>query len=178
MGVDGTDLYDGAFDNAYFTDVSSGHMYFCGNLTTAATPTLWRVTFDSSGTMSSTNDGNSFELVNAGSKGPAEDCTPLTEVFNTAQNVDYLFVAVEDNGFSSGAPNCANNPCLISFSLPTSSPFAFPAAAKSTLTTNLGTQSLSGMIIDNVSGEAGASQLYFGNLLADTGVQVSQSALQ
>jgi hypothetical protein len=36
MGINGTDLYAGTFDNAYFTTISTGHMYFCGNLTGAA----------------------------------------------------------------------------------------------------------------------------------------------
>jgi len=40
MGVSGTNLHNGAFDNAYFTSVGTGHMYFCGNLTGSATPAL------------------------------------------------------------------------------------------------------------------------------------------
>ena len=178
MGMSGTDLYDGAFDNAYFTNVSTGHMYFCGNAQLAATPTLWRVTFNSNGTMSDSNDGNSFQLVASGNTGTSVDCTPLTEVFNTSQNKDYLFVGVKNNGFIAGPPSCLNQTCVMSFVLPTSPPFTFPAAANTTLTTNLGPNGTSAMIIDNVSDVAGASQLYFGDLQNSTVVQVSQSALQ
>lgn len=178
MGAAGTDLYTGAFDDAYFTDISTGHMYFCGNLTSTATPNLWRVTFNSNGTMSNTNDGSSFEVVRTGAQGKGEDCTPLTEVFNTSQNTDYLFLGVTDNGFSTGTPNCGSATCIMSFVLPTSSPFTFPTAANATTTLNLGNAGNSGIIVDNVTGEAGASQIYFGNLQASSGVQVSQSALQ
>lgn len=181
MGVGGTDLYNGAFDNAYLTSIGTGHMYFCGNLATAGTPVLYRVTFNSSGTMSSANDGNSFQLVNSGNAGTAVDCTPLTEVFNSSQNTDYLFLGVTDHGFSTGTPNCANGTCIMSFALPTSSPFTFPTGAHATgtnATLNLGTHGESGIIVDNDSGLAGASQLYFANRQQSTGVQVSQSALQ
>jgi hypothetical protein len=180
MGTNGTDLYDGAFDNAYFTSISTGHMYFCGNLTGAATPTLWRVTFNASGTMSSTNDGSSFRLVVIGSTGTGVDCTPITEIFNPSLNKDFLFVGVTDHGFSSGSPNCSNGTCIISLSLPTASPFTFPTSANAVGTTsslNLGNHGLSGFTIDNVSSLAGASQIYFGNLQQNTGVQASQSNL-
>jgi len=175
MGVSGTDLYDGTFDSGYYTSVSTGHMYFCGNLTTAATPTLWRVTFNSSGTMSSTNDGNSFQLVRTGNTGTGSDCTPLTEVLNTGQGKDYLFLAVKNHGFNTGTPNCANLTCLMAFVLPAST---FPTKPNATVNTTLGTRGISGIVVDNVSTAAGASQIYFGNLQANTAVQGSQAALQ
>lgn len=181
MGADGTDMCNGAFDNAYFTSIGTGHLYFCGNLTNAATPALWRVTFDSSGTMSSTNDGGSFQLVISGNVSKGEDCTPLTEVYNTSQNEDYLFLGVTDNVFSLGTPNCSNETCLMSFALPAFAPFTFPTAANAAATNdtlNLGNRGISGIIIDNVSGAAGASQIYFGNLQQSTAVQASQAALR
>ena len=172
MGDSGTDLYDGSFDNAYFVNVGTGHMYFCGNLTGAATPTLYRVTFNSSGVMSGSNDGNSFQLVINGSTGPTVDCTPLTEVRNGS--VDYLFLGVFYHGFTSGSPNCSNQACIMSFVITSS----FPSAANATTNNNLGTLGMSGIIIDNVSALAGASQVYFGSLQTNVGVQASQSALQ
>ena len=178
MGVKGTDLFEGAFDNAYFTNVSTGHMYFCGNLTTAATPTLWRVTFNSSGVMSSTNDGGNFQLVQNSSTGTNFDCTPLTEVFNTSQNKDYLFLGVKSGGFVTGTPNCGGNTCVISFVLPTAAPFTFPTTANATSAGNVGPSGISGFIVDNVSGVGGASQIYFGSLQNNAGVQLSQSALR
>jgi hypothetical protein len=171
-GTNGTtDLYNGAFDNAYFTNVSTGHMYFCGNLTTAATPALWRVTFNSTGTMSNANDGNFFQLVQTGQTGTAVDCTPLTEVNNTSKNIDFLFLGVKDNGNPTG---CNGNTCGMGFSLPTSSPFTFPTSTNAITSSNLGSLGISGIIIDNVSGTTGASQIYFGNLQLNTGVQFAQ----
>ena len=172
MGASGTDLYNGAFDNAYFVSVGTGHMYFCGNLAGAATPTLYRVTFNSSGVMSGANDGNSFQLVLSGNTGPTVDCTPLTETLNGS--TDYLFLGVFNHGFMSGSPNCSNQTCLMSFVITSS----FPAAANAATNTNLGSLGMSGIIIDNVSGVAGASQIYFGSLQTNVGVQASQSALQ
>lgn len=171
MGASGTDLYNGAFDNAYFTSVSTGHMYFCGNLTGAATPTLLRVTFNSSGTMSSSNDGNSFQLVTTGQTGTNNDCTPLTEVYNTSQGKDYLVVGVKGHG----APTaCNGTTCLMDFVITSS----FPSSTNASTTSNLGTFGMSGFIIDNVSNTIGSSEIYFGNLQNNTGVQASQLALQ
>jgi hypothetical protein len=172
-----TDLYNGAFDNAYFTSVSTGHMYFCGNLTGAATPMLYRVGFGATGTMNSTRDSSSFLLVQSGQAGTGTDCTPLTEAFNTSTSpgIDYLFLGVKDHGFSVGTPTCDNRTCVMSFVLTSTFPSAAKAANPSS---TFGSGGISGMIIDNVSGTNGASQIYFGNLQGPTGVQASQSALQ
>lgn len=188
MGASGTDLYDGAFDNAYFTSVSTGHMYFCGNLASAATPALYRVSFSTSPPkMNSTMDSGSFQLVITGNTGTSTDCSALTEIYNTSASADYLFMSVKGPGFAStstggtapaGTPNCNYTAgCLIGFILPTSSPFTFPTAANATTTTNLTSSGTSAIMIDNVSSTAGASQLYFGNVGAGTGIQASQAAL-
>jgi len=166
-------IYNGAFDSAYFANVSTGHMYFCGN-DSSAHNTLLRVSFNASGTMAGAPDLGSFALTT----GATVDCTPLTEILNTAQGKDYLFVGIRDFGFTTGTTNCGGHTCTASFVLPTASPFTFPTAANATTTSNLGSNGLGGMIIDNASGLAGASQIYFGNLQNQTGVQVSQSALK
>jgi hypothetical protein len=168
MGVSGTDLYNGAFDNAYFTSVGTGHMYFCGNLTTAATPTLWRVTFNSSGVMQARDTG-SFQLVQTGQTGTANDCTPLTEVFNGT--TDRLFLGVKGHGNPTG---CNGTTCIMSFNITSS----FPTVISAATTNNLGAAGMSAFIIDNVSSSAGASQIYYGSLQTSVGVQVSESALQ
>jgi hypothetical protein len=176
MGVAGTNLYRGAFDNLYFTAPATGHMYFCGNLTTAATPTLYRVGFNTSGTMNSTKDTGSFQLVVTGSTGTGSNCTPLTHIFNSSLSTDFLFVGVQNNGFTSGTPNCGGIACVMSFNVTSSS---FPTGPGATLTaTALTSGSISGMIVDNVSSSAGASQVYFGNLQLSAGIQASQSALR
>ncbi len=169
-----TDLYDGAFDNTYLT-THTGYMYFCGNITSAATPALRRVAI-TSGVMASANDGNSFQLVESGNTGTAFDCTPLTEFYNVNGNtsttpptpVDFLFVGVKNTSVP-----CAFNECVAGFNLTTS----FPTAAAATQTAS-GGKGTSGMIVDNNSTTTGASQIYFGNLNSNVGEQVSQSALQ
>jgi len=182
-GASGTDAYNGAFDNAYLSSGTSttggtGYMYFCGNLTGAATPALWRVAI-TTGTMSSSNDGNFFQLVASGNTGTNYDCTPLTEFYNSTSNTDYLFVGVKNSGAPSG---CASSSCVMSFSLPTASPFTFPSGVISATSipssSTLASNGMSGFIIDDSSGRAGASEIYFGNLFAGTGVQMSQSALK
>jgi len=123
-------------------------------------------------------DTGSFQLVASGNTGPSVDCSPLTEYYNSVQNIDYLFLSVKNHGFSTGTPNCSNQPCLMSFVLPQTSPFTFPTGARSTYTGNLGVDGASAPIIDNASGTSGASQIYFTNLQINSAVQASQSALQ
>ena len=174
IGKRGNSLYDGAFDNLYFTSVGTGHMYVCGNAVTGtATPTLWRVGFNSNGTIDTANDGTSFTLA-----GAAVNCSPMTEVYNSTQGKDYLFLGLSGSGFTSGTHNCGGTACLISFVLPTSGN-SVPTAANATMTsTYVGTTGPSGIIVDNISGTNGASQTYFGAPTLNLGVQASQSALQ
>jgi hypothetical protein len=178
MGATGTDAYDGAFDNAYLSSTNgTGYMYFCGNISGSATPALLRVAI-TSGTMSSANDGNVFQLVSSGNTGTSYDCTPLTEYYNTTQAIDYLFVGVKNNGAPSG---CGGSTCVMNFSLPTASPFTFPSSVIAATSVSSGSTAasngMSGFVIDG-SGTGGASQIYFGNYFAGTAVQMSQAALK
>lgn len=172
MGEAGTDLYNGDFDNTYYSSnpgAYSGYMYFCGNLSGAATPALYRIGFNSAGTMNSANDGNSLQLVASGNRGTTVDCTPLTEVYNGT--TDMLFLGVKGSGNPSG---CAGDACIMSFTLGTSFPSA-PAAEYSLVGNGNGS---SGLVIDNTSTQAGASQIYFSNLQSDhSATQLSQSGL-
>lgn len=110
-----------------------------------------------------------FQLVISGQTGTANDCTPLTEAFNGT--VDRLFLGVKDNGIATG---CNGNTCIASFNI--GSTFPVPVAA--TTTNQLGAAGISAFIIDNESGSAGASQIYYGSLQTSVGVQSSQPALQ
>ena len=99
IGAAGTDLYSGDFDNVYeSTGPNTGHLYVCGNLSSAATPTLLRIGFNSSGTMNSATDGNSFQLVTSGHSGSAVDCSSITENYypngNGGSGHDLLFLSV------------------------------------------------------------------------------------
>jgi hypothetical protein len=162
--------YDGAFDHAYFQSISTGHMYFCG-INSSGFPTLYRAPFNASGQLQST-EGTTFQLASSSSV----SCTPLTEVFNPniGGGTDFLFVGVQNNGFNTGSLNCGGTACVVSFNITSSFPTAAAAILKATA---FGSGSISGMIVDNVSGATGASQIYFGNLQNKTGVQASQSGL-
>jgi len=177
VGSSGSDLYSPVFDNAYYTSGGTGHMYFCADVSGAATPELYQVPINS-GIIGSPVTAV-FQLVESGNTGASVDCSPLTEFFNTSTNTDYLFLSVKNHGFMSGTPNCGNQTCLMNFILPQTSPFTFPASANATMFGNqLGPLGTSGMIIDNDSSTAGASQIYFGNLQNNNATQVSQSGLQ
>jgi len=172
MGTAGSDLYNGAFDNAYFASgTNTGHMYFCGN------GTLYQVPI-TNGTMGTTAAATTFKL--STTTGLQADCTPLAEVFNPnilisgTTGHDLLFLGVKNNGAPTG---CNGGACIMTFDItsgavPTAPIATFPLATGTTL---LGT---SGFVIDNVSTTTGGSQVYFGNLNAGTGVQASQPGLQ
>lgn len=179
IGLNGTDLYNGTFDNAYYTNPATGHFYACGNLSTSATPTLYRIGFATGGKMNATNDGSTFQLVASGHTGTGTDCSPISEIFNSGTSQDLIFLSVRNFGFTTGTNNCSvllvgASPCLMSFNVTT----GFPTAAAATATALLGPAGTSGIVIDNVSTVSGASQIYFGNLQASTGMQLSQAALR
>jgi hypothetical protein len=173
-----TDLYTGDFDNTYYTSLPgavSGHLYFCGNQGSAATPELERVTFTAAGTLVGVDTSTtSLPIQLTSSTGTAEDCTPLTEVYNAGANAgagfDFLFVGVKNNGNPSG---CKSTTCVISFDLGQN----VVLAASATLSAGGGVGT-SAIIIDNVSTSTGGSQIYFGSPNAGAGEQESQSALQ
>ena len=167
------DLYGGAFDNTYNT-TGTGYMYFCGSGATAAYSTLYRVVI-TSGVMSSANDGNSYPLEsssNGNSPGTTDDCSPLTEYYNSGQGIDWLFIGVG----GSGSAVCGfSHGCIESFNITSG---AFPSADTAENSTNFNPAGTTGIIIDNPSTVTGASQIYFGNIGAGTGEQLSQSGLQ
>jgi hypothetical protein len=170
VGVNGTDLFDGTFDNAYYTSVATGHRYVCGNLTTAATPTLWRVTFNSSGAMTGTDSSfTPLQVVLAGDTGTGYDCSPLTEVNNASLGHDILFFGVKNGGNFSG---CSTTTCVISYDLGSSL-----VLAAVTSPSIAGSSGVSGIIIDNVVTTNGGSQIYFGAPSSANAVQLSQSGL-
>jgi len=173
MGIRGNNLYDGAFDNAYFTSVATGHMYFCGTNTAARYPALYRVGFNAAGTMNAANDGNSFQLTTNNAGIP---CTPLTEIYNSTQGVDWLFLAVTNHGETTTTPNCGGTQCLMSFNISS----AFPTAPYATFKP-AGTGGLSGLVIDNISGDttgSSSANIYYEDITGKTAVKVTQSGLK
>jgi hypothetical protein len=155
--------YDGAFDNAYYTNVGTGHLYACGivspGLGLTNTATLFRVSFGGAGLMNSSLDGGSLALSNGAFLSNPGVCSPATEVSPSASS-DLLFVSLTQNASAAGcAIFFSNSSCLLSISLPTAMPFTFPSSVSHTLPVSGGT---SGIVVDNiVTTPAGTSQIYF-----------------
>ena len=164
-------VYDGDFDNAYYTSANStGNLYACGH--SSGIPTLYEITI-ASGSMQ----------MGAATPGPllsgsSTRCSPLTEFYNAG--TDFLFLSVETNG--KVADDCTGaTGCIMTFTL-TGAPISGSTTATAGLTVEDGT---SGITIDNAGTEEG-SQVYFTPLMNQgcvTGgsggcaIQASQSAL-
>ena len=144
-------LHNGAFDMNYLNNVSTGFYYVCGKANNATLdPTLFRIGFNAAGIMNSAADPTTLRLARA-----AGQCSPITEFFNTGSipNKDWLFVAVNTR--------CGNTPvlpggCVMSYDITNGMPTALTAAVAERNGT-------SGIIVDNVSPAAQASNIYFTN---------------
>jgi len=182
-------LYSGDFDNEYYNSSGSsysGHMYFCGfasaspadtgNVIYNSIPQLWRIGFTSAGALTGT-PASLYALASNTPGTETSGCTPITEFYNANANSgageDYLFVGVSGYG---PAPTCTGVGCVMNFELPSGGAAPTSPTAEYSLTGN-GSGS-SGMVIDNQSTDAGASQVYFGNLQTGFATAASQAGLQ
>jgi len=173
-------LHNGDFDNSYLTSPSTGFYYVCGKSAASTNPRLYRVGFDAAGKMNAAPDAATLLLARA----PAE-CSPITEFLNTGSvpAKEWLFVGVSTR--CGGVPTVTGGPggCVMSFDITTgmpANPRPFAAAAER--------NGVSGIIIDNVSTAAQASNIYFssegngpcGDGIATGGcaVKLTQSGLQ
>jgi hypothetical protein len=144
-------LHNGAFDISYLNNVSTGFYYVCGKANNATLdPTLYRIGFNGAGLMNSVADAATLRLART-----AGQCSPITEFFNSGSNPtkDWLFVAVNTR--------CGNTPvlpggCVMSYDITNGMPTALTAAVAERNGT-------SGIIVDNVSQAAQASNIYFTN---------------
>ncbi|HEY3971392.1 MAG TPA: hypothetical protein VGM18_00220 [Candidatus Sulfotelmatobacter sp.] len=141
-------LHDGIFDNIFYSSANgTGNLYACSSTSVAGNPsTIWSIPI-AAGVMSTT-----------ATAGPAvttdkEECSPLNEIYNTAQGIDWLFVGAPKNCASGGSATG----CVMSFSI-TAGP---PAVFDSTAAEEGGT---SGIVVDNISTSGEASSLYFSTL--------------
>jgi hypothetical protein len=105
-GLGGTfPLYDGDFDNAYYTSVNgTGSLYFCsGGLSAAEPPTIFRIQVTSGVMSTSSVAGPAIGTSNTA-------CSPVTEVFNPAAGgTDRIFASVP-NG--SDVASCSSGGCI------------------------------------------------------------------
>jgi hypothetical protein len=153
-------IFDGDFDNAYYMQgPSAGTLYACGTQTGAASaPSLYAMSFQSTGTMNSTpamsNNLNIDAVTSAGKTTyPNGYCAPLLEFFDGT--TDRLFVGA-------GILESTNGANLVTEWNINSRITSSSATPNATATNEWG--GTSGFSIDNVSTEDQAASIYFGTL--------------
>jgi len=104
VGTAESPLYLGSVDHAYFTS-GTGDLMVCGGSTFGApAPTLYRVPITAGVMSTSSVSGPSFATSNVA-------CSPVTDVFNPAANLDRVFASVPTTG---DGPSCASGGCIMS----------------------------------------------------------------
>lgn len=157
-------IFLGTFDNNYFTNPSTGRLYFAGAINGVAS--LYSVGF--TGTVMNTTFSGPLALsTNASTSLP----TPLTSIFNPTitGSPDRLFVGLDANCTSGSSAGCMEN-------LNISAGFPSGVLNKMTLSAATGSLDVGGIIIDNVSASPQASSIYFD--AAGIAFKLTQSALQ
>jgi len=171
-GTPTSNMHAGAFDHTYITSPSNniaGFLYFIGKNHGANRdhPCLWRVGFSTTGVMNTTPDGSATACLDlVGTSG--EEASPVTELNNGA--TDRIFFSVGNNASAAGCGGGgAPGGCIMSLTLGGSWP---PAAVTNAVPTPQGPNitvvggtvnqaGTSGIVVDNVSGSAQASSIYF-----------------
>jgi hypothetical protein len=139
-------MYNGTFDNAYFTSSdSTGTLYVCGNITGIAT--LYRISVNA-GVMSTTSLGG-FPFASAAAPGNLP-CGPLTEIFNSNQNsgansggpagTDKLFVSTVGPGTTNPCFNNGTGGCILDLAITAWRPGTIYSLGQEILDTNLNIQ--------------------------------------
>ncbi len=150
-------LYDGDFDNNYFSSPATGHMLVCGTGAADTTPYRYLLGFDASGVL---QPGSSTQI----STNTAARCSPVTEFFNAnlSGGTDFFFWGV--------TRNCAisNGGCVMSL------------ANGSTLNSAAVSGGTSGIVIDNNYVTLnGGSSIHFSSAGApNIAVKLTQQGLQ
>lgn len=175
--------HEGTFDNNYFSNPTTGFFYVCGP-STGNTTELYRVGFtNTSGTIAlGAVNGTPFPITTTGGMG---NCSPVTEIYNTATSTDWLFLSVDNHGVTAA---CANQSCVMSFVLGSS----MVSAVNSTYVPSTGNlNGTGGIIVDNVANTTTfpqASSIYFmpiasnltcgdGSSNTGCGIKLTQSGL-
>ncbi len=177
LGGTGYYLYAGAFDNVYFQSSppspdSTGSIYVVGNTGTAGGATLYQVPISHSALTGASN-----QVATGLNSTEYPFPSPATEFCNgacasngteTTSGTDYLFFSV-NRGAKPGCTNAAGNGCIMSYNI--NNPSAVSQAGTGLNVAAPGTKgcwATGGIVIDNSSAAAGASQIYFVNLNGST----------
>jgi hypothetical protein len=169
-----TGPYDVDFSNDYYNcDLAVSKpcagtplMYIAGTDTATGTvPTLYAASFNSND-LGLTGSSTSTALATG-----AADSSPVTEFYNSNTSTDYLFVGVTNNCAATTVGGTAG--CVMSLNITSGLPAvvvgttAIPASGGST-----------GIVVDNDSGDAQASSIYYATKTGGTLVKATQSGLQ
>lgn len=161
VGSTGTNLFDGAFDNTYYSGSgNTGNIWSCPQVATTGAK------LDSVSLATLTTTAVQFRAANVINPitTAAATCSPVTEIYNGTN--DWIFMSVSANGNQS-ASGCSGSgtagACLYNFNVSST-----PTAATAGISTDAGSSGLggssSGIIIDNTSSDTGASQIYYAPL--------------
>jgi hypothetical protein len=152
------EIKSGTPDNNYFTSVTIGKLYACGQ-NTSGEGLLYAFPFNASGVMSTTPVAGSPFALGQAANSDAFCSAGLTENFNQSSGTDWLFAGV--------ANRCVNtvfggNGCVISFDVTNN----FPSAVASQIAVGGNPQLTgpSGMIVDNATDAASTTittDIYF-----------------
>ncbi len=174
-----TPFYAGNFDDLFYSSTGgTGNLYACS--TNAGLPALWSVPV-SNGTLGAPVAGPTLATVNV-------NCSPVTEFKNGT--TDRMFVSVTASSVTGGVVNCPapSGGCIMSYDITTTAGWG---TSKATTATAAVPGGASAVVIDNLSGTGGASQIYFTPLsttardcttpnqigIGGCAIQASQSAL-
>jgi hypothetical protein len=177
VGTGGTGyyLYAGTFDNVYYSSANStGSIYVVGNTGVTTGANLYRIPISAS-VMAAPVTAVSGLTVSGSGASPWP--SPVTEFCNngasacvasataTSTGTDYIFFSV-NRGNVGGCATAAGNGCVLSYNV--SNPAAVTISNSSNSGLNVITPSggngcwaTSGLVVDNSSTLAGASQTYF-----------------
>ena len=181
-------MHAGTFDNAYYSATSgsgAGKLYVCAQSTGFRDhPNLFRIGFTAgTGTnagisvMNSSADTGSLELASTS----GEDCSPITEINNTAASTEWIFFSVGNNSSVPTGSACASGAagCVLALNLTNLGATWPPAANGAYLTgfrtpagptyTSVGDGTInaagtSGIVVDNIADTTlypQASSIYF-----------------
>jgi hypothetical protein len=211
MGVGTTEpVFAGAFDNQYYTSegtsntTPTGNLYVCGTYGGSSNEpklmdaiiTTGAFTSESGEGSKGSSDGHGTVYFATNIAKPmtsaAASCSPVTEIYNANASTptDWIFMSVTGSGSLTGCTGA----CIYSWN--TTSTLAFEGTG-TTITQPTQTLQVTGgtggIIVDNISTQTGASQIYFGLLGSATctgngngpglgaggcAVQAAQSGLQ
>jgi len=162
IGAPGIVVYDGSFDQIYFAGSgTTGNLWTCAANDNTGTPRPKLMqngmsAFVTSGDVISTATNTSLNPMTSAAGG---SCSPVSEVFGSGGTTDdYIFLSVTANG---NLAACAGA-CLYNFLVSANgTSTTVPTVATAGLAATGGS---SGIVIDNISATAGASQIYFSTL--------------